>query len=237
MKVFSVIFALIISLAPIAFAEDADASRNSNPAPAITFKNTEQRFDTVLEGEKIVHTFVFENTGGAPLHITEIKSTCGCTSTEYTQGEIAPGGRGEVTVEVDTGGDGGKEVTQSATVYSNDPKAKAVELKMTVTVAAFADVKPKAIKLFGAPGEEIRAVVEIVPSKEYPFEIVGEPETGKDAYKCHIEKKDGKYILTAENLTTKDGIYLDTVVLKTDYPKKPEIKISVFGNIKTKKPS
>ena len=237
MRVYSILFVLLLSLAQVSFAEDAADSRSSKTTPAITFKNMEYRFDKVLEGVKIVHTFAFENTGGAPLVIKEIKSTCGCTSTNYTRDEIAPGGRGEVTLELDTDGYGGEKVTQSATVFTNDPGSKGEELKITGEVALFADISPKAIKLFGAPGEEIRSVVEITPSEDYPFHIVGEPETGKDTYRCTVEEKDGKIILTAENTSTKKGIYLDTVVLRTDYPDKPEIRISVFGNIKEKKQS
>ncbi len=231
MKACSVIFILLITFTQISFAKDVDTT------PTLTFKETEYRFEKVLEGVKIVHTFVFENTGGAPLKINEIKSTCGCTSTNYTEGEIASGDQGEVTLELDTNGYGGEEVTQYATIYTNDPGSKGEKIKIIGEVALFADIKPKAIKLFGAPGEKVRSVVEIVPSKDYPFKIVGEPEIGKDSYRCSVEEKDGKYILTAENLTTKKGIYLDTVVLKTNSPNKPEIKISVFGNIKTKKPS
>lgn len=237
MKVYSIIFVLFITLAQVSFAKNVDSSQGPDKAPTIFVKDTAYKFDTVLDGEKVFHTFVIENRGGAPLKIEKIKSTCGCTSTKYTDGEIAPGDRGEVTIEVDTKGDGGKTITQSATVFSNDPKSKGVKLKMIGKVAAFADVSPKTIKLFGAPGEEIRAVVEIVPSKDYPFHIIGKPETGKDSYRCSVEEKNGKYILTAENLTTKNGIYIDTVVLKTDNLEKPEIKISVFGNIKAKKPS
>ena len=237
MKVFSIIFALVICVAQVSFAKDAGASQDSGTTPTISFKDTEFHFGTLLEGEKTVYTFIVENTGGAPLKIKEIRSTCGCTSTNYTEDEIAPGARGEVTLELDTEGYGGEEIEKTATVYSNDPKSKGVVLKMIGAVKVFADINPKAIKLFGAPGEKIRSVVEIVPSKDYPFHIVGEPETGKDSYRCSVEEKDGKYILTAENLTTKNGIYLDTVVLKTDYSKKPEIRISVFGNIKKKKPS
>jgi len=237
MKAYTIVFMIVISFAQVSYAEDVDTAQSPDTTPTISVKDAVYSFDTMLEGEKVVHTFVVENTGGSPLKIGEIKSTCGCTSTEYTEGEIAPGDRGEVTLQLDTKGYGGKEITKSATVYSNDPKSKGVELTMVGKVAVFADVSPKTIKLFGAPGEEIRAVVEIVPSKDYPFRIVGKPETGKDFYRCTIEEKNGKYVLTAENLTTKDGIYLDTVVLKTDYPEKPEIKISVFGNIKTKNPS
>jgi len=141
-----------------------------------------------------------------------------------------------VVLQVNTSGYGGKTINKTATLYSNDPKEKNLKLKMTGKVEAFADISPKSIKFVGEPGEKLREVVEIVPSKAYPFHIIGEPETGRDTYRCTLEEKDGKYILTAENLATEEMAYFDKVVLKTDLSEHPEIKISVFGKIKAQIP-
>lgn len=49
------------------------------------------------------HTVVFgfTNKGNKPLHIKKVDSSCGCTKVSYTRGNIAPGGRGEITVVYD----------------------------------------------------------------------------------------------------------------------------------------
>lgn len=228
----SVMIAVMVAMVSVSFAEDMDASQSSDMAPSISVREATYNFDTASEGEKIVHSFIVENAGDAPLKISKIKTTCGCTTAQYTKEEIPPGGRGEVTLQVNTSGYGGKSISKTATVYSNDPDQETLKLKITGKVAVFADISPKSIKLVGKPGEKLQIVVEIVPSENTPFRILGEPETGKDTYRCSLEEKDGKYFLTAENIATEATTYFDKVVLKTDLPEHPEIKISVFGKIK-----
>ena len=43
--------------------------------------------------------FTFKNTGDAPLVITEVKTSCGCTATNYTKTAIAPGETSKITAE------------------------------------------------------------------------------------------------------------------------------------------
>lgn len=234
MKVYAFyLFALIITATPAVFAEDPDVAQSTDLAPEVTIRETIYDFETLLEGDIAIHSFVIENTGNAPLLIRKIKTGCGCTTVDYTKKGIAPGAEGKVTLRVNTKGYGGQKITKSATVYTNDPKKKRIKLRMTGNVAVFADIDPKSIKLIGAPGETVRAVVKIVPTEAYPFRIDGEPETGKNTYRCSLEEKNGTYILTAENLATENAVYFDTVVLRTDHPAKPEIEIRVVGRIKT----
>lgn len=51
------------------------------------------------------HTVVFgfTNKGNKPLYIKKVEPACGCTQVSYTRGNIAPGGRGEISVEYDAG--------------------------------------------------------------------------------------------------------------------------------------
>ena len=47
--------------------------------------------------------FGFTNKGNKPLHIKKVETSCGCAKATYTRGNIAPGERGEITVEYDAG--------------------------------------------------------------------------------------------------------------------------------------
>lgn len=46
--------------------------------------------------------FEFTNTGNAPLIISNVKSTCGCTVPKKPEGPIMPGETGEIEVKYDT---------------------------------------------------------------------------------------------------------------------------------------
>lgn len=68
------------------------------------------------------HTVVFGfvNKGNKPLHIKKVHSSCGCTKASYTRGNIAPGARGEVTVEFDAAMLG--TFSKHVEVYTNESK-------------------------------------------------------------------------------------------------------------------
>jgi len=76
----------------------------------------------------------------------------------------------------------------------------------------------------------------MIPEKKYPFKILGvKAQKGKDInYK--IEKiitpsKVLEYLLTVTNLKNEKGRFFDIIYLETDSKIRPEIKISVYGNI------
>ncbi|MEC3878799.1 DUF1573 domain-containing protein [Parapedobacter sp. 10938] len=66
-------------------------------------------FGTVNEGEKVNHEFKFTNTGSAPLIISNVQASCGCTTPEYSKNPIAPGDEGLVKVVFNSAGQLGKQ--------------------------------------------------------------------------------------------------------------------------------
>jgi len=68
----------------------------------LAFDAPRHDFGTFTEGETVTHVFAFTNTGDAPLALTEVDAACGCTTPSWTEGEIAPGARGQVTVAYDS---------------------------------------------------------------------------------------------------------------------------------------
>ncbi|MEM8901287.1 MAG: DUF1573 domain-containing protein [Bacteroidota bacterium] len=74
-------------------------------------------FGTVAQGEKLTHTFYFENTGSVALKIEKVKPSCGCTATDYSKEAILPGEKGQVTISYDAKKAG--VFTKSVTIFSN----------------------------------------------------------------------------------------------------------------------
>jgi hypothetical protein len=76
-----------------------------------------QNLGTMKTGETYACTFVLMNTGGSPLAITDVRTSCGCTVPVWSRQPAAPGATVEVRVEVtpDTPGSFRKTVS----VYGN----------------------------------------------------------------------------------------------------------------------
>jgi hypothetical protein len=77
-------------------AEERDSKTQAYPV--MEFEEQEFDFGTVEEGEVVEHTFVFTNTGDAPLIVSNAVATCGCTVPTWTKKAISPGDKGEMLI-------------------------------------------------------------------------------------------------------------------------------------------
>ena len=68
----------------------------------IKFKTETIDYGTIEKGADGVRTFEFTNTGDAPLVISKVKSSCGCTVPSWPDQPIMPGESGEIKVKYDT---------------------------------------------------------------------------------------------------------------------------------------
>ncbi|QNK77523.1 DUF1573 domain-containing protein [Winogradskyella undariae] len=83
----------------------------------IEFKTDVIDYGTIEKGADGVRVFEFTNTGDAPLVISNVKSTCGCTVPKKPKDPIMPGETGVIEVKYDT-----KRVNpirKTITVFSN----------------------------------------------------------------------------------------------------------------------
>jgi Protein of unknown function (DUF1573) len=99
----------------------------------IAFNETSYNFGELKEGEKIEHTFTFENTGKSPLILSNVLTTCGCTVTKWTRSPVMAGEKGEIIVKFDSRGKEGQQ-TKIVTVISNAYNARERLFIRTVVV-------------------------------------------------------------------------------------------------------
>ena len=50
-----------------------------NEKAVMVFEQMNHDFGTVTEGEKVIYSFKFTNTGKVDLHLTSVGTSCGCT--------------------------------------------------------------------------------------------------------------------------------------------------------------
>ncbi len=88
----------------------------------ISAKETVYDFGEIKEADgKVAHTFVIENTGDAPLVLTRVIASCGCTTPEWTKEPIAPGKSGDVKITYNPVGRPGV-FAKAISIYSNGKK-------------------------------------------------------------------------------------------------------------------
>ncbi|AJR03658.1 DUF1573 domain-containing protein [Siansivirga zeaxanthinifaciens] len=71
-------------------------------AAKIEFKTDTIDYGTIEKGANGVRVFEFTNTGDAPLIISNVTSSCGCTVPSWTKDPVMPKASGKIEVKYDT---------------------------------------------------------------------------------------------------------------------------------------
>lgn len=97
----------------------------------IEFKTETVDYGEIAKGSDGVRVFEFTNTGNAPLVISKVSSSCGCTIPKKPEKPIMPGQTGEIQVKYDTNRVG--PIRKAITVISNaDTPTMILKIKGTV---------------------------------------------------------------------------------------------------------
>jgi hypothetical protein len=69
--------------------------------PSFNWVSTEHDFEKIQHQTPVIFEFEFTNKGQAPLVISEVEGSCGCTVAEYTKDPVMPGKKGKVKATFD----------------------------------------------------------------------------------------------------------------------------------------
>lgn len=116
-----IVLVLFIGLLGLSLtAQDATAK--------IEFKSETVDYGEIAKGSDGIRVFEFTNTGTAPLIISKVSSSCGCTIPKKPEDPILPGKTGEIQVKYDTNRVG--PIRKAITVISNaDTPTKVLKIK------------------------------------------------------------------------------------------------------------
>jgi len=93
---------IIVALCSLYFS-NAEAQDSTTPHKAIiTFENSIHDYDTIVQGANGDCIFRFTNTGDAPLLISDVNASCGCTKPRWDKKPVLPGKSGVIHVTYNT---------------------------------------------------------------------------------------------------------------------------------------
>ena len=107
--------------------------RDNSPSkfPVMNFNKTTHDFGVIQNGTPVETVFSYTNTGEAPLVITDIKSTCGCTvPKDWSREPLNPGESSQFSVKFD--GKGRNNTSKTVTITANTQTGRE-----TVKITAF----------------------------------------------------------------------------------------------------
>lgn len=120
--------------APSTSPTTANNTKSTEGVAKIEFDKVQHDFGTIKEGEIVKHKFTFKNVGDVPLVISDVKPTCGCTTTNFTKTPVMPNGQGEIELQFDSSGKSGPQ-HKPVTVLANVEGGQ-TQLVLTATVEA-----------------------------------------------------------------------------------------------------
>lgn len=205
-------------------------------------------FGTMPQQATGKHSFVVKNTGRADLILTMISSTCSCTLAKFKDGEkavVKPGESTDIVLEFETRVNNG-DYDKGAEIGTNDPDLERFSLRvhgkvypavMTIPaseVVNFSNIANDvedhqayfALYSKDRPGLKI---VKTTSSDPKQVVVTHEPASAADCKELKIEKgwKVGVNVKAGLPL----GAFRHEVVVTTDHPKQPEVRMTVVGTM------
>lgn len=111
----------------------ADGNNDFTKLPEMTFDKGEVDAGRILQGDTVNYIYKFTNTGEAPLVISDISASCGCTvPRSYPRGKVMPGESGEIKVTYNSDAKWGDQVSVIAVTANTQPNRTELLLRAHV---------------------------------------------------------------------------------------------------------
>lgn len=119
------LFTLFLSFTCLALA-----AQETPKIETVKFSESSFDFGKIPQGKPVTHIFYIENTGKDSLKINNVQASCGCTTPEWSNAPVAPGGKTQLKVGYNSASEGIFE--KVITVYYNNGDTKQITIKGNV---------------------------------------------------------------------------------------------------------
>jgi hypothetical protein len=208
------------------------ASTNASGA-RIQFATTTYDFGKVNGDEVVKYAYVFTNVGNALLEISNVQTSCGCTTAGDWSRKVEPRKTGSIPIEFNSHDFSG-QVGKSITVACNDTSQPVVALQIQGNIWRAIDVTPMyAILLVTVESPIKTTTLRIVNNVAQPLTLSA-PESGNPAFAAELKtNQPGRefelIVKTVPPLPA--GNVSGVISLKTSSTNIPTLSITAIANM------
>jgi hypothetical protein len=217
--------ALLILLALLASAPLA-----AYAAPIASIEKPDRTFPDTENTKEVRERFTIKNTGDEPLILSDLYTSCGCTSAYLDEKTVLPGKSTFVEVTFNLAGTSGLQVANTS-LKTNDPASPNLKFTLQGNALSFVEVIPKQVFFPQTHGtEKSQTTADILSAQQTPFEIKSITSTQKwlTVTASPVDKEKGHHRLTFTIPPgLPQGMNTAQVKITTDNPKFPIINIPV----------
>ena len=184
----------------------------------LKWEQTSVDLKPALGDKQAVAHFKYENVGNTPVHFKSVHASCGCTTAQTQNEQVAPGQKGEITATFNIGGRTGTQV-KTVTVQTDDPDPSRANIVLTLkaVITPLLEIQPALVywqngeepkpKIITAKANKDAAIKKLdVASSTPDFTAKVDPGSGPNEFKISVQPRD----------TTK-AVYA-TLTIKPDSP-------------------
>src|SRR5437660_6973723 len=166
--------------------------------------------------KQAVAHFKYENVGNTPVHFKSVHASCGCTTAQTQNEQVAPGEKGEIIATFNIGGRTGTQV-KTVTVQTDDPERSSIVLTLKAVITPLLEIQPALVywqngeepkpKIITAKANKDAAIKKLDVSSSTPdFTAKVDPGSAPNEFRISVQPRD----------TTK-AVYA-TLTIKSDSP-------------------
>jgi thiol-disulfide isomerase/thioredoxin len=209
------------------------ASEVKGPHPVIKADDTTHDFGAVWVGPPLKHAFKIKNEGDAPLEISKVKPSCGCTVAGDYPKKLDPGQEGEFPFSMMSTKLRGT-FEKGITISSSDPVTPELRLKLKGEVKRYVDVVPTSANFGKITSQEPQErVVNITNNRDEPLKLTLVPSTDSKFKYDLVEKTPGKqfdlHVTAAPPF--EEGTLKSTLTINTNVEDQKDIQVEVLATV------
>jgi len=213
----------------LAFAFIATSLLAQDAKPKLVMEKTNHDFGKIEKTSEAKTTFKFQNTGKAELVITDVSTSCGCTTAKPEKTTYAPGESGEIPVSFNPSRFNGV-VEKRVTIVSNDPENPRMVVSIRAEVLTDLSVVPESV-MVPKLNRQTPQVQEITVSAEKLANLeITELKADQEFLKPTMEKLDAKRVkimvsLDGSKVPAGDARASGNVTFQTNSQAQREVRI------------
>ncbi len=213
--------------------QDTVAVDPNNPHPIITCDKPSHDFGTIWIGPTLQHSFTIKNVGNAPLNITKVRPSCGCTIAGKYPSKIAPGESGVFPFALNSTKLRNK-FDKAIAIKTDDPKTPSFRVRLQGNVKRYIEVVPPSAHFGKLSGEEeVSRVLKLTNNTEEPLEL-SLKKRPKDNFEVELKEtvpgKEYDLSVTAKP-PFKSGVFRQKVAFNTNLKGYKTLNIDIRGSV------
>ena len=205
----------------------------TRPRPIIKPVSDEHNFGSVWVGPQLKHSFTIKNEGQAPLEISAVKPSCGCTIAGEYPRRLEPGQSGEFPFAMNSSKLRGN-FSKSITVTSNDPVTSSLRLTLRGEVKQYVEITPQTATFGRITDQEPKTrELTIVNNTDKPLELELKHEpSDKYVYKLDEVEKGKRYSLkVTASPPFAEGTLNSSLTIATNIDEQKEIQVRTIATV------